>query len=93
MARWVKVPGVVLVNGLPEPHVNIYVFAPGTQDEIPIYSDEGVTPIQQPLKSQEDGTFQFFVDQETYPKIRLYFEKVGVDFTGTNLIYDGITLP
>lgn len=93
MARWVKVPGTVLVNGIPEPNVDIYVFQPGTTIQIPIYSDEGVSRITQPLKSQEGGTFQFFVDQEVYPKIRIYFEKPGVDFTETNLIYDGITLP
>ncbi|MEM2047247.1 MAG: hypothetical protein QXZ06_05155 [Candidatus Jordarchaeales archaeon] len=93
MARWIKVPGVVLSGGLPEANVSIYVYEPGTTTEIPVYSDEGYTEIEQPILSDEAGAFFFFVDQETYPSIRVYFEKTGLDFTSMNELYDGITLP
>lgn len=93
MARWVKVPGLVLSAGLPEPNTKIFVYEPGTTQEIPIYSDEGQHQLTQPLISDEAGGFFFFVDAETYPRIRLYFEKPGVDFSSMNLLYDGVTLP
>ncbi|MEM1667175.1 MAG: hypothetical protein QXM53_00770 [Thermofilaceae archaeon] len=93
MARWVKVPGIVLAGGQPEANVNIWVFQPGTTTEIPVYEDQGITQLTQPIKSDEAGGFWFFVDQERYPVIRLYFEKTGIDFTSTNELYDGITLP
>lgn len=93
MARWVKVPGIVLAGGQPEPNVQIWVFAPGTTNEIPIYEDHGFTQLTQPILSDESGCFWFFIDQESYPSIRLFFEKTGVDFTAINELYDGITLP
>lgn len=93
MATWVKVPGIVSSGGQPEPNAEIFCYEPGTTQEIPIYSDEGNTQITQPLHSGEAGEFQFYVDKEAHPKIRLYFRKTGVDFTAVNIIYDGITLP
>lgn len=93
MPRWVKVPGIVLSGGQPEPNTKIWVFQPGTTNQIPIYEDAGQTPITQPLLSDEAGCFSFFVNQEAYPAIRLYFEKTGVDFSSINEIYDGLTLP
>lgn len=93
MARWVKVPGIVLVGGLPEANVSVSVFSPGTTTKIPIYEDQGLTAKDNPFLTDETGAFFFFINADSYPKIRLYFEKTGVDFTSMNLLYDGITLP
>lgn len=93
MASWVKFPGVVLSGGLPEPNTSVYVYEPSTEDMVTIYEDEGITQIDQPIMTSEAGTFFFFIDKETYPKIRLYFEKTGVDFSEMNEILDGISVP
>jgi len=82
-----------LVNGSPEANVAVYVFSPGTTDQIPIYEDEGVTPITQPILTDSQGRYAFFVDVDTYPEIRLYLEKDGVDFSEANEDLDGVPVP
>jgi len=67
MATFKKWTSTVLVNGQPEPNVKVYVFSPGTTDQIPIYEDEGVTPITQPILTDSQGRYAFFVDVDTYP--------------------------
>jgi len=92
MPRWYKYIGVVLVDGRPEPNVDIYVYEPGTTNQITVYEDRGNTEIEQPLRSDSAGLFSFFVDAETYPSIKLYFEKAGVDFTLTNSHHEEVVL-
>ena len=82
-----------MVNGQPEPNVKVYVFSPGSTDQIPIYEDEGVTPITQPILTDSQGRYAFFVDVDTYPEIRLYLEKDGVDFSEANEDLDGVPVP
>jgi len=82
-----------LVNGQPEPNVKVFVYEPGTTNEIPIYEDEGVTPITQPILTDSQGRYAFFVDVDTYPEIRLYLEKDGVDFSEANEDLDGVPVP
>lgn len=93
MPTWVKFPGVVLSGGVPEPNTSVYVYEPGTEEEATIYEDEGVTEIEQPILTSEAGGFAFYIDKETYPKIRLYFRKTGVDFSEMNELFDGISVP
>ena len=93
MALYRKWTSTVLVNGQPEPNVRIFVFSPGTTDQIPIYEDEGVTQITQPILTDSQGRYAFFVDVETYPEIRLYLEKDGVDFSEVNEDLDGVPVP
>jgi len=83
----------VLVNGQPEPNVKVYVYEPGTTNEIPIYEDEGVTPITQPILTDSQGRYAFFVDIASYPEIRIYLEKDGVDFSEVNEDLDGVPVP
>jgi len=82
-----------LVNGQPEPNVKVYVYEPGTTNEIPIYEDEGVTQITQPILTDSQGRYAFFVDVDAYPEIRLYLEKDGVDFSEVNEDLDGVPVP
>ena len=82
-----------MVNGQPEPNVKVYVYEPGTTNEIPIYEDEGVTPITQPILTDSQGRYAFFVDVDAYPEIRLYLEKDGVDFSEANEDLDGVPVP
>jgi len=93
MATYKKWTSTVLVNGSPEANVAVYVFSPGTTDQIPIYEDEGVTPITQPILTDSQGRYAFFVDVDTYPEIRLYLEKDGVDFSEANEDLDGVPVP
>jgi len=93
MATYKKWTSTVLVNGQPEPNVKVYVYEPGTTNEIPIYEDEGVTPITQPILTDSQGRYAFFVDVDTYPEIRLYLEKDGVDFSEVNEDLDGVPVP
>jgi len=83
----------VLVNGQPEPNVEVHVYEPGTTNEITVYEDEGVTPITQPILTDSQGRYAFFVDVDTYPEIRLYLEKDGVDFSEANEDLDGVPVP
>ena len=82
-----------MVNGSPEANVAVYVFSPGTTNQIPIYEDEGVTPITQPILTDSQGRYAFFVDVDAYPEIRLYLEKDGVDFSEVNEDLDGVPVP
>jgi len=82
-----------LVNGQPEPNVKVYVYEPGTTNEIPIYEDEGVIQITQPILTDSQGRYAFFVDVDAYPEIRLYLEKDGVDFSEVNEDLDGVPVP
>jgi len=93
MATWKKWTSTVLVNGQPEPNVRIFVFSPGSTDQIPIYEDEGITPITQPILTDSQGRYAFFVDVDAYPEIRLYLEKDGVDFSEANEDLDGVPVP
>jgi len=93
MATWRKWTSTVLVNGQPEPNVKIYVYEPGSTNEITVYEDEGVTPITQPILTDSQGRYAFFVDVDTYPEIRLYLEKDGVDFSEVNEDLDGVPVP
>jgi len=93
MALYRKWTSTILVNGQPEPNVKVYVFSPGSTDQIPIYEDEGVTPITQPILTDSQGRYAFFVDVDTYPEIRLYLEKDGVDFSEANEDLDGVPVP
>jgi len=93
MATWKKWTSTVLVNGQPEPNVEVYVYEPGTTNEITVYEDEGVTPITQPILTDSQGRYAFFVDVDTYPEIRLYLEKDGVDFSEANEDLDGVPVP
>jgi len=93
MATFKKWTSTVLVNGQPEPNVRVFVFSPGSTDQIPIYEDEGVTPITQPILTDSQGRYAFFVDVDTYPEIRLYLEKDGVDFSEANEDLDGVPVP
>jgi len=83
----------VLVNGQPEPNVEVHVYEPGTTNEITVYEDEGVTPITQPILTDSQGRYAFFVDVDAYPEIRLYLEKDGVDFSEANEDLDGVPVP
>ena len=82
-----------MVNGQPEPNVKVYVYEPGTTNEIPIYEDEGITPITQPILTDAHGRYAFFLNVDSYPEIRLYLEKEGVDFSETNEDLDGVPVP
>jgi len=93
MATWKKWTSTVLVNGQPEPNVEVHVYEPGTTNEITVYEDEGVTPITQPILTDSQGRYAFFVDVDTYPEIRLYLEKDGVDFSEANEDLDGVPVP
>jgi len=93
MALYRKWTSTILVNGQPEPNVKVYVFSPGSTDQIPIYEDEGITPIAQPILTDSQGRYAFFVDVDTYPEIRLYLEKDGVDFSEANEDLDGVPVP
>jgi len=93
MATWKKWTSTVLVNGHPEPNVEVHVYEPGTTNEITVYEDEGVTPITQPILTDSQGRYAFFVDVDTYPEIRLYLEKDGVDFSEANEDLDGVPVP
>jgi len=93
MAVYRKWTSTVLVNGQPEPNVKVYVHEPGTTNEIPIYEDEGVTQITQPILTDSQGRYAFFVDVDAYPEIRLYLEKDGVDFSEANEDLDGVPVP
>jgi len=93
MATWRKWTSTVLVNGQPEPNVKVCVYEPGTTNEIPIYEDEGVTQITQPILTDSQGRYAFFVDVDAYPEIRLYLEKDGVDFSEANEDLDGVPVP
>jgi len=90
---WKKWTSTVLVNGQPEPNVEVHVYEPGTMNEITVYEDEGVTPITQPILTDSQGRYAFFVDVDTYPEIRLYLEKDGVDFSEANEDLDGVPVP
>jgi len=93
MATFKKWTSTVLVNGQPEPNVEVHVYEPGTTNEITVYEDEGVTPITQPILTDSQGRYAFFVDVDTYPEIRLYLEKDGVDFSEANEDLDGVPVP
>jgi len=93
MATWKKWTSTVLVNGQPEPNVKVYVYEPGTTNEIPIYEDEGVTQITQPILTDSQGRYAFFVDVASHPEIRIYLEKEGVDFSEVNEDLDGVPVP
>jgi len=93
MATWKKWTSTVLVNGQPEPNVEVHVYEPGTTNEITVYEDEGITPITQPILTDSQGRYAFFVDVDTYPEIRLYLEKDGVDFSEANEDLDGVPVP
>jgi len=93
MATWKKWTSTVLVNGQPEPNVEVHVYEPGTTNEITVYEDEGVTPITQPILTDSQGRYAFFVDVDTYPEIRLFLEKDGVDFSEANEDLDGVPVP
>jgi len=93
MAVWKKWTSTVLVNGQPEPNVEVHVYEPGTTDEITVYEDEGVTPITQPILTDSQGRYAFFVDVASYPEIRIYLEKDGVDFSEVNEDLDGVPVP
>jgi len=93
MATFKKWTSTVLVNGQPEPNVEVHVYEPGTTNEITVYEDEGVTPITQPILTDSQGRYAFFVDVDTYPEIRLYLEKDGVDFSEVNEDLDGVPVP
>jgi len=73
--------------------VEVHVYEPGTTNEITVYEDEGVTPITQPILTDSQGRYAFFVDVDTYPEIRLYLEKDGVDFSEANEDLDGVPVP
>jgi len=93
MAVWKKWTSTVLVNGQPEPNVEVYVYEPGTTNEITVYEDEGVTPITQPILTDSQGRYAFFVDVASHPEIRIYLEKEGVDFSEVNEDLDGVPVP
>jgi hypothetical protein len=91
-ARWYKYIGLTMVDGRPEPLVKVYVYEPGTQNEITVYEDRGYTEITQPILTDAAGMFSFFVDADAHPSIKLYFEKEGVDFTNTNSHHEEIVI-
>jgi len=93
MATWKKWTSTVLVNGQPEPNVEVHVYEPGTTNEITVYEDEGVTPITQPILTDSQGRYAFFVDVASHPEIRIYLEKDGVDFSEANEDLDGVPVP
>jgi len=93
MAVYKKWTSTVLVNGQPEPNVEVHVYEPGTTNEITVYEDEGVTPITQPILTDSQGRYAFFVDVASHPEIRIYLEKEGVDFSEVNEDLDGVPVP
>jgi len=93
MALWRKVTGTVLVDGKPEPNVKVYFYEKGTTNPIPVYSDEGSTPADNPQLTDAAGRYAVYVNAEAYPVIRIYLEKDGVDFTEANADLDGIAVP
>ncbi|RLC84936.1 MAG: hypothetical protein DRJ03_12970, partial [Chloroflexi bacterium] len=93
MALWRKVTGTVLVDGKPEPNVKVYFYEKGTTNPIPVYSDEGSTSADNPQLTDASGRYAVYLDVETYPVIRIYLEKDGVDFTEANADLDGVPVP
>jgi len=93
MALWRKVTGTVLVDGKPEPNVKVHFYEKGTTNPIPVYSDEGSTPADNPQLTDASGRYAVYVDAATYPVIRIFLEKDGIDFTETNADLDGVTVP
>jgi len=55
MATWKKWTSTVLVNGQPEPNVEVHVYEPGTTNEITIYEDEGPMRTSMAFQFLEQG--------------------------------------
>ena len=93
MGIWRKVTGTVLVDGRPEPNVRVYFYEPGTTNPIPVYEDEGTTAADNPQLTDAAGRYAIYVDASVYPKLRIYLEKDGVDFSEANADLDGVPVP
>jgi len=100
MATWRKGTGTVTSNGIPIANVTVYVYEKGTTNYCTIYSDEGVTPIDQaadPILSDAAGRYAFYLDVDTYQQFRIFLDPSsaaeGYDFDLVNADLDGISMP
>jgi len=80
--------------------VTVYVYEKGTTTYANIYSDEGVTPIDQaasPILSDAAGRYAFYLDVGAYPQFRIFLDPSsaaeGYDFDLVNEDLDGISMP
>ena len=100
MATFRKGTGTVLSNGVPIANVTVSIYEKGTTDYCTIYSDEGVTPIDQttdPILSDSAGRYAFYLDVGTYAQFRIFLDPStaaeGYNFDEANADLDGVSMP
>ena len=100
MATFRKGTGTVLSNGVPVANVTVSIYAKGTTTYATIYSDEGVTPIDQttdPILSDSAGRYAFYLDVDTYAQFRIFLDPStaaeGYNFDEANADLDGVSMP
>jgi len=57
---------VIKTTGAAVPNASVTVYLVGTLDKATIYSDEGITPIANPLTTDSNGRFSFYVANGDY---------------------------
>lgn len=83
----------VLVNGRPVLGVSITIYLTGTTTPATLYSDDGVTLLANPVTTEPDGSYDFWITPGTYDLVPV---KAGITFDLTDYVqrqYGGSGVP